>query len=251
MKLELLSCEVNAVPAPFTPEVMNKLKDLSKETPCIFQTDEYGAVERIVNWRDIRDMMKKGIPMLCDDMYKMEGLDTIIPRRQFENLLLSQFSTENTIRQGYDELSMLFGVHGNAFSNSVIETDDVVNGFPRHIIVNAFFTPQEEETDLEGDYAILSKSVTTIPFKDAYDIGMNALGTLVSDDISDAIDDISDEIQEQMGDKDFEVTLAERYSHFYNGWPKECIKTKITDAGEKQKIETSVITWNSRSWFNY
>ena len=129
---------------------------------------------------------------------------------------------------------MLFGVHGKAFNNGVVEADDVVNGFPRHIIVNAFFTPQEEETDLEGDYAILSKSVTTIPFKDAYEIGMNTIGALVSDDVSEAIDDVIDDIQEQMGDK-IEVTLAEQYSHFYNGWPKECIKTKITDAGEKQK----------------
>lgn len=251
MKLELLSCDIRTVPAPFTVETMNKLKELSKATPCIFHTNELGVVETIVNWRDIRDMMKKAIPMLCDEMYKTEGLDSIIPRRQFENMLTSQFATENVIRQGYDELSMLFGVHGQAFKNDIVEVDDVNNGFPSHTTINAFFTPQEEETDMEGDYKIVAKTVTTIPFKDAYEIGINTLGTMLSDDASDAIDDVSDDILKEMGDKDIVITLGEQYSNFDTGWPKECIKTKITDAGIKHKIEATIITWLSRSWYNF
>ena len=83
---------------------------------CEFTTDELGQVQRIDNWRAIRDEVKKGIKLMCDTLYAAQpGMDSIMPRKQLEKILQLRFSTEEGVRESYEELEELFGLHGSTF----------------------------------------------------------------------------------------------------------------------------------------
>ena len=42
-------------------------------------------------------------------------MDSIMPRKQLEKILQLRFSTEEGVRESYEELEELFGLHGSTF----------------------------------------------------------------------------------------------------------------------------------------
>lgn len=236
--------------------LMDELWKKSKDLHCIFTTDELGQVQHIENWREIRDMMKKAVPLVLDWFYQNKpGLDSIISRRQFENMLLVEFSTESKIREAYDELDLLFGVHGKSFEIGQKELDDVENGYPQHIIAKVGYTEQEDDNDFEGDYAVMTKSVVTIPVEDAMDLGINSASLLLKENVADSLsrmkNDLVDSMKTVLKDQDVSVTQNEYYSFFFNGWPKLCYTEKIVDVGLVKNMELNLIEWSSRHWNIY
>ena len=236
--------------------LMDELWKKSKDLHCVFTTDELGQVQHIENWREIRDMMKKAVPLVLDWFYQNKpGLDSIISRRQFENMLLVEFSTETKIREAYDELDLLFGVHGKAFDIGQKEFDDVENGYPQHIIAKVGYTEQEDDNDIEGDYAVMTKSVVTIPVEDAMDLGINSASLLLKENVADSLSkiksDLVDSVKTVLKDKDVSVTQNEYYGFFFNGWPKLCYTEKIVDVGLVKNMELNLIEWSSRHWNIY
>ena len=236
--------------------LMDELWKKSKDLHCIFTTDELGQVQHIENWREIRDMMKKAVPLVLDWFYQNKpGLDSIISRRQFENMLLVEFSTESKIREAYDELDLLFGVHGKAFDIGQKEFDDVENGYPQHIIAKVGYTEQEDDNDIEGDYAVMTKSVVTIPVEDAMDLGINSASLLLKENVADSLSkmksDLVDSVKTVLKDRDVSVTQNEYYGFFFNGWPKLCYTEKIVDVGLVKNMELNLIEWSSRHWNIY
>lgn len=236
--------------------VAAELWEMTKDVHCIFTTDELGQVQHIENWREIRDLMKKAVPLAVDRFYKMKpGADSIISRPQYENMLLMEFSTENKIREAYDELDLLFCVHGKAFDIGQKEFDDVENGYPQHIIAKVGYTEQEEDGDIEGDYAVMTKSVTTIPAEDALELGINSASLLLKENMADSLhnkrSELIDSMKTVMKDQDVSVTQNEYYGFFYNGWPKLCYTEKIVNFGLAKNIELNLIEWTSRHWNIY
>ena len=223
--------------------VAAELWEMTKDVHCIFTTDELGQVQHIENWREIRDLMKKAVPLAVDRFYKMKpGADM-------------EFSTENKIREAYDELDLLFCVHGKAFDIGQKEFDDVENGYPQHIIAKVGYTEQEEDGDIEGDYAVMTKSVTTIPAEDALELGINSASLLLKENMADSLhnkrSELIDSMKTVMKDQDVSVTQNEYYGFFYNGWPKLCYTEKIVNFGLAKNIELNLIEWTSRHWNIY
>ena len=215
-----------------------------------------GQVLHIENWREIRDVMKKAIPLAIDRFYKNKpGLDSIISRRQYENMMLMSFSTENKIREAYDELDLLFGIHGKSFDIGQKEFEDIENGYPQHIIAKIGYTEQEEDSDIEGDYAVMTKSVVTMPVEDAMDLGINTSSLLLKENVADSLSKMKSELVDSMKtvlkNKDVSVTQNEYYGFFYNGWPKLCYMEKIVDVGLVKNLELNLIEWTSRHWNIY
>ena len=239
-----------------TTVLREELWKIAKDVHCIFTTDELGQVQHIENWREIRDVMKKGIPQVLDRCYSMKpGLDAILPRRQYENMLLMQCSTENNIRKAYDKIDQLFGLHGHNFDIGEKEVDDKDNGYPQHIIVKVGYTEQEEDSDIEGDYAIMSKSVTTMPTEDAAELLINLSTFLLKDNLADSIynkkSEMIDSMKTVIKDQNITITQNEYSGYFYNGWPKSCYTEKITDVGIVKVMELDLIEWIYRYWNIY
>jgi hypothetical protein len=251
-----ISYEMNVESDTLFNGMAEEMWNMTKDVPCIFTTDEFGQVLHIENWREIRDVMKKAIPLAIDRFYKNKpGLDSIISRRQYENMMLMSFSTENKIREAYDELDLLFGIHGKSFDIGQKEFDDIENGYPQHIIAKIGYTEQEEDSDIEGDYAVMTKSVVTMPVEDAMDLGINTSSLLLKENVADSLSKMKSELVDSMKtvlkNKDVSVTQNEYYGFFYNGWPKLCYMEKIVDVGLVKNLELNLIEWTSRHWNIY
>ena len=234
----------------------NAMSRLMQSVVCEFTTDEFGSIKSITNWREIRDQLKKGVKVTCDTLYAtIPDLDSIMPRKSLENSLVLNFSTEEGIRDSYEELESLFGLHGSTFDLVDKEVDTEEQGYPQHISVRIGYTAiEDEENDYDGDYAISTQSTTTIPVEDLMDLGLGALSMIVSDMANDSIEAIRNQIVDSLKiakPNGAEIIVKEYYGFFMNGWPKEYYFEKAVDLGFGQNIETRYIEWISRNWYFY
>ena len=234
----------------------NAMSRLMQSVVCEFTTDEFGSIKSITNWREIRDQLKKGVKVTCDTLYAtIPDLDSIMPRKSLENILLLNFSTEEGIRDSYEELESLFGLHGSTFDLVDKEVDTEEQVYPQHISVRIGYTAiEDEENDYDGDYAISTQSTTTIPVEDLMDLGLGALSMIVSDMANDSIEAIRNQIVDSLKiakPNGAEIIVKEYYGFFMNGWPKEYYFEKAVDLGFGQNIETRYIEWISRNWYFY
>ena len=223
---------------------------------CEFTTDELGQVQRIDNWRTIRDEVKKGIKLMCDTLYTTDpGMDSIMPRKQLENLLQLRFSTEQGVRESYEELDELFGLHGSTFDVGELETDSDDGGYPTHIRARVGYTTiEDEENDFEGDYAISTQSTATMPVEDLMDIGFGAVSLLLSDMVNDSLEVVRDQVLDSLKTampQGVEVKENAYFGYFINGWPKEYYYEKIVDIGAGKSVESTSMEWISRNWDIY
>ncbi len=229
----------------------NAMSQLMLSVECEFTTDETGQLKSITNWRKIRDQLKKGVKTTCDTLYStIPDLDSIMPRKSLENILLLHFSTQEGIRDSYEELDDLFGLHGSVFDlgeKEIEEVDAEGEGYPQHISAKVGYTTiEDEEEDFDGDYAISTQTTTTIPVEDLMDFGFGALSMLVSDMANDSLEAVRDQIVDSLKiakPNGAEVIVKEYYGFFLNGWPKECYYEKAVDLGIRQNIETRYIEW--------
>ena len=239
-----------------TSLMTSAMSQLMQSVECEFTTDEMGLLKSITNWREIRDRFKKGVKATCDTLYStIPDLDSIMPRKSLENVLLLNFSTEEGIRDSYEELENLFGLHGNVFDIGDRELDSEEQGYPQHTSARIGYTAiDDEENDFDGDYAISTISTTTIPVEDVMDFGFGALSMIVSDMANDSLEAVRDQIVDSLKiakHNGGEVIVKENYGYFLNGWPKECYFEKAYDMGFGQNIETRSIQWIERNWDLY
>ena len=232
------------------------MSQLMQSVVCEFTTDEMGLLKSITNWREIRDKLKKGVKTTCDTLYTtIPDLDSIMPRKSLENILLLHFSTEEGIRNSYEELENLFGIHGTILEIGDKEVETEEQGYPQHISARIGYTTiEDEEDDFEGDYAISTHSTTIIPVEDMMDLGFGALAMMMSDMVSDSLDAVRDQIVDSLKmvkPNGAEIILKEYCGFFLNGWPKEYYYEKTIDLGIGQNIETRYIEWVSRNWNIY
>ena len=232
------------------------LNQLMQSTVCEFSTDELGQFQRIDNWREIREKLKSSVKIVCDSLYAaMPELDSISPRRLAEGMLQLQFSTEKGIRESYEELDNLFGLHGNLFDVGDKELDSEENGYPQHIVARiGYIVVDDEEQDFDGDYAILSQSTTLIPVEDVIDLGIGAVSMMMSDMVSDSLEVMRDALIDSLKaamPQGVEMKVNEYYEFFFNGWPKEYYYEKIIDTGLGKDVETRHSEWISRHWNIY
>ena len=239
-----------------TTIMTNAMSQLMQSVVCEFTTDELGLLKSITNWREIRDQLRKGVKVTCDTLYgTIPELDSIMPRKSLENILLLQFSTEKGIRESYEELNDLFGLHGSVFDIGDKEVDSEENGYPQHIQASIGYTTiEDEENDFDGDYAIVSQTTTMIPAEDAMDYGMGSMSMMLSDMIIDSVNTVRDMIVDSIKTampQGIEMKVGEYYGYFVNGWPKECYYSRSIDLGISKDVETRSIEWTSRHWNIY
>ena len=253
MEIIPISCEVKGGKDDYQMRMASLLWNDLKDLRCRFTTDELGAVLHIENWREIRNVMKKSYATVFDSLYtQMPGLDSIMPRKQFESLLLLGCSTEDGIKDTYDELEMLFGLHGHEVTIDPVESDDTSEaGYPTHTRIESFYTTKNDEYDCEGDYVVQSLTQSTMSTEDLSDFLNNTFGLIFSGELNDSI---TKYMKEALNDNKEGLTVSnyEQYCYFYNGWPKLMQKvTGLNFGGLVKRVEYDTIEWTSRRWGVY
>ena len=250
MEIIPLSCEIEDNDNDYQTRMAALIWEDVKDLRCRFTTDELGVVQHIENWREIRDVVKKSLVTVFDSLYaSMPGLDSVMPRKQLESLTLLGCSTEDGIKAQYDELDMLFGLHGNEVTMEPMEIDNISEaGYPTHTRIMSFYPTKEDEYDFDGDYVVDARTDTEIPGEDLHDLLNNTLGVILTGEITDSIAKYTNEA---LADKKEGMTTSnrEQYCYFFNGWPK--LMQKIVEyniPGLVRKFEYDFIEWTSRVW---
>lgn len=250
MELIPLSCKVEGGENDQQTLLASLLWQDIKDLRCRFTTDEYGTVQHIENWREIRDVLKKSYVNVLDSLYaSLPQMDSIMPRKQLESLLLLGCSTEDGIKEQYSELEQLFGYHGMEFTMEPVESDYVSEkGYPAHTKLESFYSAKNDEYDFDGDYVVASNTVTRLSDKDTKDLLSSTMSVLFTGELRDSVNKYTVEaLKEGMT-----VTEHKQYCYYYNGWPKLLQSVMEINVGNMAKrIEYNMIEWTSRRWGVY
>lgn len=229
-------------------QMMEKLTNSLGDVPLIFTTDEYGTIQHVENWREVRDFARKMSKALTDSLYALRPeMETSVARQRLEASINMQFANEQAVLNSYEELAIMFCLHGKSFRIGKTETDVTDNGYPQHITYVASYGKTSEEFGFDDDYYVRSLSETTVPAKD--------LGSQLIDRINMMSEHKMTEKEQQdvesAIDEDAKVSLIEDYDLFYNGWPCDMEYSKVTDLKNVRNIEIYRIQWTSRVWGVY
>lgn len=225
---------------------INSLGQKFKNQNIIFTTDEYGMVKGIDNWKEVRDKMKENVKTIMDSIYSTNNqMDSVMPRSRFEPLVLLTYSTESGIMKAYDELSLLFSLHGQSFN--IGRTD--VNNLEKDSSMTTVFVGYEpyDEYGFEDDYNIRGISVQKFSIDETLGLINGVSAILLEDKIADKLNKVmKDSIKEGCT-----ATNLEEFFIFYNGWPCMMRTQKIIEFGRRKDIQSDEIEWTYRSWRQY
>ena len=251
-KMELIpvSCEINDIDNDYQMRMASLLWKDIKDLRCRFTTDELGSVQHIENWREIRDVLKKSYVTVFDSLYaSLPALDSVMPRKQLESLTLMLCSTEDGIKEQFDELDMLFGLHGNEVTMEPVESDDISEtGYPTHSRIESFYPVPKDEYDFEDDYVVNARTEMQLSGDDVKDLLSTTLNVFLTGEVTDSVKKFTNEA---LTDKKEGMTSTthEQYCYFFNGWPKLMQKiVEINLAGLIRRIEYDSIEWTKRHW---
>ncbi|MBO4851114.1 MAG: hypothetical protein J5529_09490 [Prevotella sp.] len=250
MEIIPVSCEVDENTNDYQTRMASLLWKEIKDLHCRFTTDEYGEVQHIENWREIRDVLKKSYVKVFDELYaSMPQLDSIMPRKQMESLVLLGCSTEDGIKEQYDELEMLFGFHGKEVTMAPVESDDLSEqGYHTHTRVESFYPAAEDEYDCEGDYVIYSRTDTQLSADDVKHLISPTMDLLFNNELTDSVSKYMNEAL-TANEEGMTANNLAQYCYFFNGWPKLMQKVvEINMAGLAKTIEYDTIEWTRRRW---
>ena len=230
-------------------QLINKLANSMGDVPLIFTTDELGTIQHVENWREVRDFTRKMSKSLTDSLYALRPeLETSVARQRLEALINMQFANEQAILNSFEELTIMFCLHGKAYRIGKNETDITSNnGYPQHVTSIVSYGKSSEDFGFDEDYFVRSLSETTVPAKD--------LGNQLIDQINMMSEHKMTKKERQKVesaiDEDAKVSLIEDYDIFFNGWPCDMEYTKVTDLKNVRNIECYRIQWTKRTWGTY
>ena len=229
--------------------VMQSIMEKMGDVKVLFSTDEYGTIEHVKNWTEVKNYMKAASKAIFDSIYaNLPAMSEVFPRQRFEAQIATMFSNEKAFLANSDELQLLFLLHGRSLPIGKVESDATTdNGYPQHCVTVTSYGMTDDDYGFEDDYYVHCVSETTIPKDDVKDMLKLYFNKMISDKHLDEMNQAIDSTEYS----EAKVTLSEQYNYFYNGWPCEMTRSKLIDLMGTQTFEIKNIVWNTRRWGVY
>ena len=229
--------------------VMQSIMEKMGDVKVLFSTDEYGTIEHVKNWTEVKNYMKVASKAIFDSIYaNLPAMSEVFPRQRFEAQIATMFSNEKAFLANSDELQLLFLLHGRSLPIGKVESDATTdNGYPQHCVTVTSYGMTDDDYGFEDDYYVHCVSETTIPKDDVKDMLKLYFNKMISDKHLDEVNQTIDSTEYS----EAKVTLSEQYNYFYNGWPCEMTRSKLIDLMGTQTFEIKNIVWNTRRWGVY
>lgn len=222
--------------------------DLVKNLRPEFLTDEMGTITHLTNWREIRDVIRKGNKVMLDTLYAgTPAMDSVVPRKRMESLMALKYSSEQGIMEAYEEVLTLFNMHGKQMNIGITEADDSTS-YPSHTKIVTHYEQYDDGEDCyEGDFAIQAETVTTLSKEETAALVGNVFNVITTGKVAEQMSRTMDEHL----NTGLTITNLEDYHYFYNGWPRLMRRQKITKVMDQSKIEESTIEWEKHRWGSF
>ena len=229
--------------------VMQSIMEKMGDVKVLFSTDEYGTIEHVKNWTEVKNYMKAASKAIFDSIYtNLPAMSEVFPRQRFEAQIATLYSNEKAFLANNDDLQLLFLLHGKSLPIGKVENDDPSdNGYPQHSVIVTSYGKTDDDYGFEDDYYVHSVSETTIPKDDVKDMLKLYFNKMISDKHLEEVNQTIDSTEYS----EAKVTNSEQYNYFYNGWPCEMTQSKLIDLMGTQTIEIKTIVWTTRRWGVY
>lgn len=90
-----------------TNEIVKKVTSLSEDMKVIIETDEFGAVQGVKNWKEVRDYIKKAMNEIKDDFKDIPKMDKML--EQIEGMYSSKAAIESVAIQDIQQFHTYHG----------------------------------------------------------------------------------------------------------------------------------------------
>ena len=229
-------------------QMMENLTNSLGNHPLIFTTNELGTIQHVENWREVRDFARKVSKAMTDSLYALKPeIESSVARQRLEAFFNMQFASEQAVLNSYEELGILFALHGKSFKIGKSEGDYALKGYPHHITYVTSYGKTSEDYGFDDDYYIYSLAETSVPAEDVGNLLVDRINMLSEHKMTEKEQqDIESSINE-----DAKVSVLESYDLFFNGWPCEMEYRKISEMKNVRNVEVYLIQWTSRNWGTY
>ena len=210
-------------------EITRKIMEASEEMKVLFKTDELGVFVEVVNWQEVRDMIKGSLKKLFQESSSIPNLKEAI--QQVEELFSSKESIESAAIR---DIHQFHTFHGAKFKLAeVVEGKmKVPNMYDMSKPFDSEFQVYLDEINAEGNNYVM-RSIETINKEQLREETMKYLNTLAQR--MGAPKPNFDEVKELTN----EILTASRIHN--TGWVIYSIQTKTVTSGNHSSVEERII----------
>ncbi len=230
-------------------------------SPIIFTTNEFGEIQHIENWIELRDNLLKIIDTYWDDIYKaVPGASDYIDKNSFSELIKAKYSSEEQLIENIEGFPLLFSFHGSAFhtGGTTLKSEGNDEELPSTVQIAAYnFDPEEEgRDDFDPDYEVAIVTTSTAHGEEVKELLKVVMGFILNDN------DNSQEVMDSLkATKDFDNATMNIHDgieayYWFNGWPSEIMHFNIVELEapnnkSQSRIKTKSLECVYRSCFNF
>lgn len=204
------------------------------KTPIIFTTNEFGEIQHIENWKEVRNNILKTLDECWDEIYKtIPGASDYINKNSFTELIKAKFSSEEQLIENLEGFPLLFSFHGSALrtGQNTIENEGNEEEYPSTVQMSAYYFDPEEEgrDDFYPDYEVTIITTSTAHGNEVKELLQALIGFILNDN------DNSQEVMKSLdATKDFDNATMNIHDgieayYWFNGWPSEVTHFNIVE----------------------
>lgn len=161
-------------------ETVQKILSIGKDLTVIYKIDEMGSFIEVVNWKEIRDFIRKSTAVIADEYKDVPSMDKLI--KQIENMYSSREAIESA---GIKDIQQFHSFHGAQYKlgevlEGIVKTPNIYGPEPFDTRVTVYL----DEINFEDNNYIIrsSQEVNTEQLIDAtHQYLVNMAKTLKSD----------------------------------------------------------------------
>lgn len=219
-----------------------------KGKKLLFDLDEMGSVVQMPSWNAVRNDLIQGLFQAYNELYPLvPGLEQIVPKGQLMGIVSQRFQSEEGVIGWFDEIGMLFDLHGRSYESSVqVDNERTEEELPSTTFVMSGLL-EDDDAIFEGDYFVTGATVASFEGDDVATYLKSKVSALGEDN---ELAKLMIQLAEADGKPTMSVEDAFEEWFFFNGWPMSSAVWTEEAIGKKTILQKKYLEWAERSWGN-
>jgi len=209
-------------------ELVKKIMSIAEDMKVVIKTDENGSFTEVVNWKEVRDYMRKGIDKMKEELKNIPNIDAVI--KQVESTYSSREAIESA---AIKEIQQFYSFHGGKYKlGQTVEGKVKVPNIYGSEPFDSDFSLSLDEINEEDNNYVMSASQSI----DKEQLIQATFDYLVTMAKNMGIDPPK---KDDLKDLQNETTMASRIHG--SGWVIYSVQKEIVNSGDQTNVEETVI----------